>query len=199
MAKTDLGRVGLVNRKVYSSSATYKENDFVSDGKNSLYLSLKGDNTGHALSEAEWWFKFFDGTAANTAAQAAKAANDAAVAASAAAEAARTSSSSATTATQAANAAAAAAALVEQQVEGATPSLAVAENTLYLCGELTSLTLTSIPTSTKLSVIRFSSGATPTQFSYPEGTSITGWSAPQANTNYSLFIWEGAITMVYDE
>jgi len=31
------------------------------------------------------------------------------------------------------------------------------------------------------------------------GTSITGWSQPQPNTNYSLFIWEGAITMVYDE
>lgn len=175
MAKTDLGRVGLVNQKIYSSSATYKENDFVSDGNNSLYISIQNKNTGHALSEAEWWFKFFDGTAANTAA------------------------ANATAAAQAATEAAAAAALVEQQVGGATPSLAVAENTLYLCGELTSLTLTSIPTSTKLSIIRFSSGATPTQFAYPEGTSITGWSTPQANTNYSLFIWEGAITMVYDE
>lgn len=175
MATTNLGRVGLVNKGAYSSSATYTKNDFVSDGNNSLYMSLQANNTGHALSEAEWWFKFFDGTAANTAAATASAA------------------------AQAALEAAAAAALVEQQVEGATPSLTVAENTLYLCGELTSLTLTSIPTSTKLSIIRFSSGATATQFAYPEGTSITGWSTPQANTNYSLFIWEGAITMVYDE
>ncbi|WP_346702545.1 hypothetical protein [uncultured Alistipes sp.] len=170
MATTNLGRVGLVNQGVYSASETYSKNDFVSDGNNSLYFSLQDNNTGHALSESAWWFKFFDGTAANTAAAA-----------------------------QAATDAAAAAALVEQQVEGATPSLDVAENTLYLCGELTSLTLTSIPTSTKLSIIRFTSGDTATQFAYPEGTSITGWSQPQANTNYSLFIWEGAITMIYDE
>lgn len=175
MATTNLGRVGLVPKGVYSSTTTYKANDFVSDGNNSLYFSLQNNNTGHALSEAEWWFRFFDGTAANTSAAAASAA------------------------TQAALEAAAAAALVEQQVEGATPSLAVAENTLYLCGELTSLTLTSIPKSTKLSIIRFTSGDTATQFAYPEGTSITGWSQPQPNTNYSLFIWEGAITMVYDE
>lgn len=88
---------------------------------------------------------------------------------------------------------------IVQQVEGSAVSLDVKGGTMYLCGELTSLTLTSIPTSTKLSIIRFASGATATQFAYPEGTSITGWSQPQANTNYSLFIWEGAITMVYDE
>lgn len=175
MATTNLGRVGLVNKGGYSSATTYTKNDFVSDGNNSLYFSLQDNNTGHALSEAEWWFKFFDGTAANTAAATAAAA------------------------AQSATEAAAAAALVEQQVEGATPSLTVAENTLYLCGELTSLTLTSIPKSTKLSIIRFASGATATQFAYPEGTSITGWSQPQPNTNYSLFIWDGAITMVYDE
>lgn len=175
MATTNLGRVGLVPKGVYSSAATYKANDFVSDGNNSLYFSLQNNNTGHALSEAEWWFRFFDGTAANT------------------------SAATAAAAAQAALEAAAAATLVEQQVEGATPSLAVAENTLYLCGELTSLTLTSIPKSTKLSIIRFTSGDTATQFAYPEGTSITGWSQPQPNTNYSLFIWEGAITMVYDE
>lgn len=175
MATTNLGRVGLVNQEVYSASETYKKNDFVSDGNNSLYFSLQDNNKGHALSESAWWFCFFDGTAAAAATAAAQAA------------------------AQAATEAAAAAALVEQQVEGATPSLDIAENTLYLCGELTSLTLTSIPTSTKLSIIRFASGATATQFAYPEGTSITGWSQPQPNTNYSLFIWEGAITMVYDE
>ena len=175
MATTNLGRVGLVPKGVYSSAATYKANDFVSDGNNSLYFSLQNNNTGHALSEAEWWFKFFDGTAANTAAATAAAA------------------------AQAALEAAAAAALVEQQVEGADVTLDVKGNHMYVCGELTSLTLTSIPKSTKLSIIRFTSGDTATQFAYPEGTSITGWSTPQENTNYSLFIWEGAITMVYDE
>lgn len=175
MATTNLGRVGLVNKGVYSASETYSKNDFVSDGNNSLYFSLQDNNTGHALSESAWWFKFFDGTAVNTA------------------------TAAATAAAQAALDAAAAAALVEQQVEGADVTLEVKGNHMYLCGELTSLTIASIPTSTKLSIIRFASGATATQFAYPEGTSITGWSQPQPNTNYSLFIWEGAITMVYDE
>lgn len=89
--------------------------------------------------------------------------------------------------------------LLVQNVSGATSSLDVTGGSIYLCGELTSLTLTSIADSTDLSIIRFTSGTTPTQFSYPEGTSITGWSIPQASTNYSLFIWKGAITMVYDE
>lgn len=175
MAKTDLGRVGLVNRKVYSSSATYKENDFVSDGKNSLYLSLKGDNTGHALSEAEWWFKFFDGTAANTA------------------------TANATAAAQAATEAAAAAALVEQQVEGADVTLDVTGNHMYVCGELTSLNISSVENSTKLSIIRFTSGATKTQFSFPENFNITGWTKPEENTGYTICILFGVGNMVKDE
>ena len=175
MATTNLGRVGLVNKGVYSSETTYTKNDFVSDGNNSLYFSLQDNNTGHALSEAEWWFKFFDGTAANT------------------------SAATASAAAQAALDAAAAAALVEQQVEGADVTLEVKGNHMYLCGELTSLNIASVENSTKLSIVRFTSGATATQFVYPEGTSITGWRRPQPNTNYSLFIWEGAITMVYDE
>lgn len=175
MAKTGLGRVGLVNQKIYSSSATYKENDFVSDGNNSLYISLQNKNTGHALSEAEWWFKFFDGTAANTAAAAA------------------------TAAAQAATEAAAAAALVEQQVEGTDVTLDVKGNHMYVCGELTTLNIASVENSTKLSIVRFTSGATATQFSYPEGFNITGWTKPEENTGYTICILFGVGNMVKDE
>ena len=88
---------------------------------------------------------------------------------------------------------------IVQQVEGSAVSLDVKGGTMYLCGELTSLTLTSIPTSTKLSIIRFASGATATQFAYPEGTSITGWSKPEENKRYTICILFGAGNMTYDE
>lgn len=175
MATTNLGRVGLVNKGVYSSETTYTKNDFVSDGNNSLYFSLQDNNTGHALSESAWWFKFFDGTAANTAAAAA------------------------TAAAQAATEAAAAAALVEQQVEGADVTLDVKGNHMYVCGELTSLNIASVENSTKLSIIRFTSGATKTQFSFPEGFNITGWTKPEENKSYTICILFGAGNMTYDE
>lgn len=175
MATTNLGRVGLVPKGVYSSAATYKANDFVSDGNNSLYFSLQNNNTGHALSETEWWFRFFDGTAANTSAAAASAA------------------------AQAALEAASAAALVEQQVEGADVTLDVKGNHMYVCGELTSLNIASVENSTKLSIIRFTSGATKTQFSFPEGFNITGWTKPEENTGYTICILFGAGNMVKDE
>lgn len=175
MATTNLGRVGLVNKGTYSASETYTKNDFVSDGNNSLYISLLDNNKGNALSESAWWFKFFDGTAANTAAQ------------------------GATAAAQAAMNAAAAAALIEQQVEGADVTLDVKGNHMYVCGELTSLNISSVENSTKLSIIRFTSGATKTQFSFPENFNITGWTKPEANTSYTICVLFGAGNMTYDE
>lgn len=174
MAKTNLGKVGLTPKKAYSASITYERLDFVTAGDSS-YVSLQDNNLGHPVTDGAWWQVLASGAASTEAATAALAA-----------------------AAKALEAAAAAAPVVVN-VEGADVAINVEGNHKYICGELTSLTLTSIPTSTKLSIIRFASGATATQFAYPEGTSITGWSQPQPNTNYSLFIWEGAITMVYDE
>lgn len=174
MAKTNLGKVGLTPKKAYSASITYERLDFVTAGDSS-YVSLQDNNLGHPVTDGAWWQVLASGAASTEAATAALAA-----------------------AAKALEAAAAAAPVVVN-VEGADVTINVEGNHKYICGELTSLTLTSIPTSTKLSIIRFASGATATQFAYPEGTSITGWSQPQPNTNYSLFIWEGAITMVYDE
>lgn len=174
MAKTNLGKVGLTPKKAYSASITYERLDFVTTGDSS-YVSLQDNNLGHPVTDGAWWQVLASGAASTEAATAALAA-----------------------AAKALEAAEAAAPVVVN-VEGADVTINVEGNHKYICGELTSLTLTSIPTSTKLSIIRFASGATATQFAYPEGTSITGWSQPQPNTNYSLFIWEGAITMVYDE
>lgn len=88
---------------------------------------------------------------------------------------------------------------IVQQVEGADVSLDVVGGTMYVCGELTSLTIASVENSTKPSIIRFTSGATATQFSYPENFNITGWTKPEGNRNYTICILFGAGNMTYDE
>ena len=88
---------------------------------------------------------------------------------------------------------------IVQQVEGADVSLDVKGGTMYVCGELTSLNIASVENSTKPSIIRFTSGATATQFSYPENFSITGWTKPEENKSYTICILFGAGNMTYDE
>lgn len=88
---------------------------------------------------------------------------------------------------------------IVQQVEGADVSLDVVGGTMYVCGELTSLTIASVENSTKPSIIRFTSGATATQFSYPDNFNITGWTKPEENRNYTICVLFGAGNMTYDE
>lgn len=88
---------------------------------------------------------------------------------------------------------------IVQQVEGSAVSLDVKGGTMYVCGELTSLTIASVENSTKPSIIRFTSGATATQFSFPEDFNITGWSKPEENERYTICILFGAGNMTYDE
>ena len=88
---------------------------------------------------------------------------------------------------------------IVQQVDGADVSLDVVGGTMYVCGELTSLTIASVENSTKPSIIRFTSGATATQFSFPENFSITGWTKPEGNNGYTICILFGAGNMTYDE
>lgn len=88
---------------------------------------------------------------------------------------------------------------IVQQVEGADVSLDVKGGTMYVCGELTSLKIASVENSTKPSIIRFTSGATATQFSYPENFNITGWTKPEENKSYTICILFGAGNMTYDE
>lgn len=88
---------------------------------------------------------------------------------------------------------------IVQQVEGSVVSLDVKGGTMYACGELTSLTIASVENSTKPSIVRFTSGATATQFSFPEDFNITGWTKPEENKSYTICILFGAGNMTYDE
>lgn len=88
---------------------------------------------------------------------------------------------------------------IVQQVEGADVSLDVVGGTMYVCGELTSLNIASVENSTNPSIIRFTSGATATQFSYPEDFNITGWTKTEENNGYTICILFGAGNMTYDE
>ena len=88
---------------------------------------------------------------------------------------------------------------IVQQVEGSAVSLDVKGGTMYVCGELTSLTIASVENSTKPSIIRFTSGATATQFSFPEVFNINGSSKPEENKRYTICILFGAGNMTYDE
>lgn len=88
---------------------------------------------------------------------------------------------------------------IVQQVEGSAVSLDIKGGTMYVCGELTSLTIASVENSTKPSIIRFSSGATATQFSFPDDFNITGWTKPEENKSYTICVLFGAGNMTYDE
>lgn len=88
---------------------------------------------------------------------------------------------------------------IVQQVEGADISLDVVGGTMYVCGELTSLTIASVENSTKPSIIRFTSGTTATQFSFPDDFNITGWTKPEENNGYTICILFNAGNMTYDE
>lgn len=88
---------------------------------------------------------------------------------------------------------------IVQQVEGSAVSLDVKGGTMYVCGELTSLNIASVENSIRPSIIRFTSGATATQFSFPENFNITGWTKPEENKSYTICILFGAGNMTYDE
>ena len=72
-------------------------------------------------------------------------------------------------------------------VTGATPSIAAADNTVYKCGTLTSLTVSSFPASGKFEII-FYSGAT--------ASTVTGIDnfTPEANKRYRIRVEYGYAT-----
>lgn len=90
-------------------------------------------------------------------------------------------------------------ATIVENLEGAEVTIDVKGGTMYVCSELTSLKIASVENSTKPSIIRFTSGATATQFSYPENFNITGWTKPEENKSYTICILFGAGNMTYDE
>lgn len=86
-------------------------------------------------------------------------------------------------------------ATIVENLEGAEATLDVKGGRKYICGELTSLTLNSIEKSADTTVIYFTSGATPTQFVYPEDTPISGWDQPEANKIYLICIFNGNLSI----
>lgn len=86
-------------------------------------------------------------------------------------------------------------AIIVENVEGAEATLDVKGGRKYICGELTSLTINSIEKSTDTTVIYFTSGATPTQFVYPEDTPVSGWDQPEANKIYLICVFNGNLSI----
>lgn len=86
-------------------------------------------------------------------------------------------------------------ATVVENVEGAEVTIDVKGGRKYMCGELTSLTINSIEKSTDTTVIYFTSGATPTQFVYPEDTPVSGWDQPEANKIYLICVFNGNLSI----
>lgn len=86
-------------------------------------------------------------------------------------------------------------ATIVENVEGAEVTLDVKGGRKYMCGELTSLTINSIEKSADTTVIYFTSGATPTQFVYPEDTPISGWDQPEANKTYMICVFNGNLSI----
>lgn len=173
MATTNLGKVGLTPKNTYSAGTTYERLDLVTDGDSS-YVSLRDNNVGHPVTDRNWWQVSASGASATAAGLRADAS------------------------AQRADEAAANAALVREQVSGTEVALDVVGNREYICGEVKSLALRTVEDSPNLSIIRFTSGATATSFSCPDSLPITGWKIPQVNRSYSIFVWFGAATIVYD-
>lgn len=74
-------------------------------------------------------------------------------------------------------------------VSGSTPSIAAAANTVYTCGELTSLTISSVPAVGEFSVI-FTSGSTATTVSLPATLKMPSYTI-EANMIYELNVMDG--------
>lgn len=75
-------------------------------------------------------------------------------------------------------------------VSGATPTITPAANTIYSCGELTSLTITD-PPATGAYVIKFTSGSTPTTTTIPASIIFPEAFAAEDNTRYEINVEDG--------
>lgn len=64
----NLGQVAFVDKGIYSNTVTYKRFNFIVTD-DSCYLSLKDDNTGHAVTDTTWWKCLAKGSQATEAAR----------------------------------------------------------------------------------------------------------------------------------
>ena len=75
-------------------------------------------------------------------------------------------------------------------VSGATPTITAADNTIYECGTLTSLTVSSFPATGEFSVT-FTSGAAATTLSVPQTMIMPDGFSVDANTRYEINVKNG--------
>ncbi len=71
------------------------------------------------------------------------------------------------------------------EVSGATPTITPANNTIYNCGEVTSLTISN-PTATGAYSITFTSGSTPTDLSIDPAIKMPDGFTVEANRLYEI-------------
>lgn len=77
-------------------------------------------------------------------------------------------------------------------VSGAAPTITAVENTRYVCGEVTSLTIT--PSASGVCIVRFTSGSTPTLLTLPSTVKFPEWfdsTALETDTIYEMCITDG--------
>lgn len=75
-------------------------------------------------------------------------------------------------------------------VSGTTPTITPAPNTIYNCGEVTSLTISNPPTSGAYSIV-FTSGATPTDLSVDPAIKMPDGFSVEANKRYEINVSGG--------
>ena len=85
-------------------------------------------------------------------------------------------------------------AAVTEDVSGTTPTLTIEANTIYKCGEVTSLIVSSAPATGDYSII-FVSGSTPTVTNFPTSikfpTADNLFEGCEANTRYEINVSNG--------
>lgn len=77
-----------------------------------------------------------------------------------------------------------------ETISGTAATIAASANTIYKCGELTELTITSVPESGAFTVI-FTSGSTATVFDEPSGMILPDGFSVEANTRYEINVSDG--------
>lgn len=77
-----------------------------------------------------------------------------------------------------------------ETISGTTATIAASANTIYKCGELTSLTISSVPETGEFTVI-FTSGSTATVFDEPSGMTVPDGFTVEANKRYEINVSDG--------
>ena len=167
-----LGSTGVVPAGDYSPEKTYDFLNMVYAAP-SVYVSRQNNNTGHPVTDTDWWMLSIDGSKNP---EAVKAALDAAA--------------NFPRATKPPHPAAAAAPVVVN-VEGADVTINVEGNHKYICGELTSLKIGTVEKSARTSAIFFTSGNVATELTWSDDlVDIIGYKTPAPNRAYEINIEE---------